>query len=153
MFRRPALLALLAPPLLLTACGPADPCGAPATGVDLHAASLQQLAITATTLDCAGAVNGSDLRCAGAAEVATKACGDGFGVTLEASGITLLVHLANNGTWTAGASLLDGTPATGAMSIAGLGAELQPPTGTALAGAFDLLVDKAKVNGAFTTRW
>lgn len=140
----------------LCGCGAlsADPCTAPTSGVSLSSKSLTDLAVTATTLECAGDTDGRTLTCSGAAEARTQACDDGFGVVLSASDATVLIHFRNDGRWTAGAMLLDGTNATGAMTVAGLSADLQPPAGATQAGAFDLLVGgTAKINGTYTTTW
>jgi hypothetical protein len=140
---------------VLCRCGAlqADPCSAPTTGVSLSSKALADLGASATTLDCAGDVDGRTLACAGAAEARAHACDDGFGVVIAASDATLLLHFRNDGRWTAGARLLGGPDATGAMTVAGLSADLQPPAGTTQAGAFDLLVGAAKLNGTYTTTW
>jgi hypothetical protein len=148
---RRTLLALFAS--LSAACGNADPCSAPTAGVSLHGASLQQLAIGASSLDCVGSVAGSELTCSGSPSVEAVACDDGFGITLSQGDTTLLVHLANIEGWSAGAMLADGTAAVGDLTIAGLSASPQPPVNTTVAGSFDLRADQAKVNGGFRFVW
>ena len=143
------LLTLLAS--LAAACN--DPCSAPTTGLTLHPLTLQQLNVGASSLGCAGTVDGKDLNCLGDTSVESAVCDDGFGIVLSQGNMTVLIHLANADGWHAGAMLSDGTAATGDLSIAGLGAAPQPTTNATVAGSFDVRADKSKLNGLFTFIW
>lgn len=139
--------------LPLVACGSADPCTAPTTGISLSSSSLAELGISETKLECAGTADGTALACSGATALTKVTCPDGFGVTVASGNVTLLVHFANTDHWSAGGQLASGGAATGNLTIAGLGADPHPPANATQAASFDLIVAKAKVNGTFTTTW